>query len=168
MEQSPSWEANRFSASQEIPRTLWNSNVHYCIYQCPSPVPILSHIDPVHATTTHFLKIHLNIILPSMPGSSKWSLSFRFPQQHPVYDSPLHTYVTCPVLLNEVSIVYMEIQSFWLLEPVVYIVTSRHEWLKFNTVSVFRARNDLQPDQTKKIHCRFYGNQRLCKTCPKK
>jgi hypothetical protein len=24
MEQSPSWEANRFSASQEIPRILWN------------------------------------------------------------------------------------------------------------------------------------------------
>ena len=25
MEQSPSWEANRFSASQVIPRILWNS-----------------------------------------------------------------------------------------------------------------------------------------------
>ena len=28
MEQSPSWEANRFSASQEIPHILWNSKVH--------------------------------------------------------------------------------------------------------------------------------------------
>jgi hypothetical protein len=28
MEQSPSWEANRFLASQEIPRILWNQNVH--------------------------------------------------------------------------------------------------------------------------------------------
>ena len=27
MEQSPTWEANRFSASQEIPRILWNSKV---------------------------------------------------------------------------------------------------------------------------------------------
>jgi len=27
MEQSPSWEANRFSASQEIPRILWNPKV---------------------------------------------------------------------------------------------------------------------------------------------
>ena len=27
MEQSPSWEANRFSASQEVPRPLWNPKV---------------------------------------------------------------------------------------------------------------------------------------------
>jgi len=29
MEQSLSWEANRFSASQEIPRILRNPKVHY-------------------------------------------------------------------------------------------------------------------------------------------
>ena len=33
-EQSPSWEANRCSASQEIPSILWNRKVHCLIHMC--------------------------------------------------------------------------------------------------------------------------------------
>ena len=39
MEQSPSWEANRFAASQEIPRILWNPEVQYRIYKCSATCP---------------------------------------------------------------------------------------------------------------------------------
>ena len=83
LEQSTSWEANRFPASQKISRTVWNPKVHYCSHKYTPPVPILSQFDPVHAPTTHYLKIHLNIILPSTPGSPKWPLSLRFLHQNP-------------------------------------------------------------------------------------
>ena len=84
MEQSPFWEANRFSANQEIPRILWSPKVQYRSHKSPPSVPVLSQLDPVHNPTSHLLKIPLNIILQSMPGSPKWSLSFRFPHQNPV------------------------------------------------------------------------------------
>jgi len=57
MEQSPSWKANRLSASQEIPRSICNPKVHYHIYKSPSSIPILNQINPVHAPQFNLLKI---------------------------------------------------------------------------------------------------------------
>ena len=96
MEQIPSQEANRFSASQKIPHILWNPKVHYLIYKCLPPVPILSLINPVYVSTSHFLKIQLNIILSSNPGSSKWPLSLSFPHQSPVITHLSPIRATCP------------------------------------------------------------------------
>ena len=51
--------------------------------------PILSQINLVHTSLLHFSKIHLNIILPSMPRSFQWPHIFRSPHQNPVFISPL-------------------------------------------------------------------------------
>ena len=89
-EQRPSGEANSLSAGQEIPRILWEHEGSLpCSQQlatCPYPEPDQSSPFP----PSHFLKLHLNIILPYTPGPFKWSLSVKFPHQNPVYTSPLH------------------------------------------------------------------------------
>jgi len=65
MVQSPSWEANRFAASQEIPRISRNPKVHYRTHKRPPPVSILGQPNPVHIPTSHILEIHPYIIHPS-------------------------------------------------------------------------------------------------------
>ena len=90
MEQNHSWEAKSFSASQDILRILWNPKIHYHFHKSSTTVHILSQIYPVHAPPSEFLKTHFNIIILSTPGSSKWFLTFRTPNQNLVCTSPLH------------------------------------------------------------------------------
>jgi len=92
MVQSPSWEANCFAASQEIPRISRNPKVHYRTHKRPPPVSILDQPNPVHLHTSYLLEIHPNIIHPSTPRSPQWSLSLRFPHQDPIHPTRLtHT-----------------------------------------------------------------------------
>ena len=85
MVQSPSWEANWFVASQEIPRISRNPKVHYRTHKRPPLVSILGQPNPVHIPTSNLLEIHPNIIHPSTPRSPQWSPSLRFPHQDPIH-----------------------------------------------------------------------------------
>ena len=71
MVQSPSWEANLFAASQEIPRIARNPKVHYRTHKRPPPFSILRHPNPVHYPhpsswrSILILFTHLRLGLPS-------------------------------------------------------------------------------------------------------
>ena len=73
----PSWETNSFSTSQHFTH-FWNPKVHYRVYKKPSTLPPLGQISQVHVSPSHFLKTHLNIILPSTPRSPRWSLFITY------------------------------------------------------------------------------------------
>jgi hypothetical protein len=71
MQHSPSWAANRSSATQEIPRILWKAQVHYRIHKSPPPVRILSQVSPIHVFHSNCLKIHWSDLrLDVQPGVS--------------------------------------------------------------------------------------------------
>ena len=99
MVQSPSWEANWFASSQEIPRISRNPKVHYRTHKRPPPISIMGPSNPVHIPTSYLLEIHPNIIHPSMTRTPQWSLSLRLPHQDPIHplSSPIHA--TCPAHL---------------------------------------------------------------------
>ena len=62
------------SQSKNSPH-LWNPKVPHRTHKRPPTVPILSQLHPVPTTPSNFLKIHLNITLPSMSWSPQWSTS---------------------------------------------------------------------------------------------
>ena len=68
---SPSQEANRCSASQELLQILWNPKVYYRFYKCAPPVITLIQINPVHASNPNswssilIVTSHLYLGLPS-------------------------------------------------------------------------------------------------------
>ena len=87
-----------------------NSKVYYRIHKFRPSVPILNPLDPVHTSTSHFLKIHLNIILPSTTGSPKLLFPSGFPTKT-VYTPLLSHTVLCAPSISFFSIFSPE--QYW-------------------------------------------------------
>jgi hypothetical protein len=67
-------------------------------HKSPLPVPILSQLNPVHSPS-NVLKIRIITILPSAPGSPKWSPSLGSGNHNPVCTALLPVRATCPAHL---------------------------------------------------------------------
>ena len=70
MEQSPTREANRFSATQEIPRSLWNPKVHTAFTSAvtrpyPETTRFCPHPHPTSGRSILILYFHQRLGLPS-------------------------------------------------------------------------------------------------------
>ena len=112
MQQSPFWEANSSSVTQEIPRILWNPKVHYRIHKPPPSTPNPNQSNPVHSSPPHFLKIHFNIIFPSIYRSCKWFISTRSNYRNHVCNFPVPH--TCYLPRPSQSVWYNHVEKYTL------------------------------------------------------
>ena len=105
VEQSPSWEANSSSVSPEIPSLFWTWRfITTFTTACHLSLSWATFIYLVHAFPSWFFKVQFSTILPSTLGSSKWSLSFRFPHQNFVCISLPRIHITCPTNLKNTAV----------------------------------------------------------------
>jgi hypothetical protein len=78
MEQSLSWKLNRSSPSQGFLPNFILPNFYHSIHKSLPPVPSSSQTD-VPIATSHFLKIHFNIITPFILSTPRGLFHSGFP-----------------------------------------------------------------------------------------
>jgi len=90
--------------------------VHYRIHKSMAPVPILSHIKSIHASPSHFLNVHFNIIIPHLPLELLCEI---FPKG--LTTKTLYAPLFSMNVLHATPILFFKI-----LSPEKYLVSSKH------------------------------------------
>ena len=127
MVQSPSWAANWFAASQEIPRIPRNPKVHYRTHKRPPPVSILGQPNPVHIPTSTswrsilILSTHLCRALPSGLFLSVFNIKTLYTP----LSSPIRT--TCP---TETIFCIYTLNKCFSYKGVDYSASGNSPWLR--------------------------------------
>ena len=66
------------------PKFYWNWKLIISVRMSAALVSIVSQMNLVDALPSHLFRIHFIIIVPSIPGSSKWYLYFGFSNKNPL------------------------------------------------------------------------------------
>ena len=161
MVQSPSWEANWFAASQEIPRISRNPKVHHRTHKRPPPVSILGQPNPVHIPTSHLLEIHPILSTHLRLGFPGGLFPSGFPTKtlYIPLSSPIRA--TCPAHLKyshkinknaslAVSTTLRTTYPLWTLnpDPKLHCVLHTHTSIRFATSSDRFISNSSEPKFT--------------------
>jgi hypothetical protein len=140
-------ESNSHLTSQGIPPLLWNPKFHYRVHKTPPLVPVLSQMYPVHTFPLYFPKIRFNIVFPSTPRSSKWSVYFTLSNRN--LGCIFRSHRPCK---NYEAPHYASLFNYMLLPPSVFFL--------FDRLAVSMKHRHLVPEMHREaslcdIHCSF-------------
>jgi hypothetical protein len=120
MEQSPFWEANSHSASQEGHRILWNLKFHFHVLKAPQPSPPPIHsslpsVRRIQSTISHTMVLRSILILCSHPRliipSGVSHSCFLTKILYSFLISPVRS--TCPANLIFLDLITLEAYKLW-------------------------------------------------------
>ena len=145
LEQSPTWEADSSSASQEIPRILRKQKLHYRTDTSPPLVLILNQISSVQAVRptawrpVSGLSSHLRLGLPTGLFPSGFPTKTLYaPPLSPIHNMPRPTYFFFICIIRVISI-WWAVDNTKLLVTLYpplpcYLVPLRTKYLPHHTI----------------------------------